>query len=116
MLLIYDRQDDYDTATPERIDEVMKQHYAFHDFMVKRGSAFSNQALQQPNTATALRQTPEGNWLITDGPFPDTKEVVGGFYIFDARDLDEAIDIAKHCPAIVGLELRPIVDFSQIPT
>ena len=112
MLLIYDRQEDYDTATPELVDTVMKQHYAFYEFMVSRDSAFSNQELQQPNTATALRRTPEGNWLITDGPFPDVKEVVGGFYVFEARDLDDAIDIAKRCPAIVGLELRPIWDLT----
>lgn len=115
LLMIFDRQDLYDNATPEQYAEVMQGHRAFAEYMAGRGLEFSGQALQQPNTATALQKGADGEWIVTDGPFPDTKEVIGGYYLFDAADLDDALEIAKHCPAWVGLEIRPIWDTSRPP-
>lgn len=108
MLIIYDRQETYDTATPEDIELAMTQHANFYRYMTEHYPGFTSERLQVPNTATSLTQDSQGDWLITDGPFPDVKEAIGGFYLFDAGDLDEAIAVAKHCPAWVGLELRPL--------
>jgi hypothetical protein len=113
MLMIYDRQDDWDKATPEEIGATMERHMQFARYMRERGTSYTGEALHQPNTATALHRGPNGEWVITDGPFPDVKEVLGGFYIFDARDLDDALEIAKRCPANVGIELRAVWDTSQ---
>ncbi|MEJ7838684.1 MAG: YciI family protein [Thermomicrobiales bacterium] len=108
MLMIYDRQELYDTATPEQMETAMTQHADFYRHMSEHFPGFTSERLQVPNTATSLTQNARGDWLITDGPFPDVKESIGGFYVFDANDLDAAIDAAKHCPAWVGLELRPV--------
>ncbi|OLB66436.1 MAG: hypothetical protein AUI10_02755 [Actinobacteria bacterium 13_2_20CM_2_72_6] len=60
------------------------------------------------HTATTIRGD-----VVTDGPFTETKEALGGYYLIDARDLDHALDIAKLCPArFGGVEVRPIMVFS----
>ena len=65
-------------------------------------------ALQPTGTATSIR-----NDVVTDGPFAETKEALGGFYLIEARDLDHALEIAKLCPApFGGVEVRPIMDMS----
>jgi hypothetical protein len=70
------------------------------------------EALQPVETATTLRVR-DGRRLTTDGPFAETKEHLGGFYLVDAADLDEAIEFAAHIPdARSGsIEIRPVVDF-----
>ena len=64
-------------------------------------------ALQASTTATTLRRDRE-DVLVTDGPFAELKEQLGGFYIIEARDLDQALDAAKHCPLGSGTEVRPV--------
>ncbi len=62
----------------------------------------------RPATATSIRDD-----VVTDGPFAETKEALGGYYLIEARDLDHALDIAKLCPAPYGgVEVRPIMDVS----
>lgn len=64
-------------------------------------------ALQPTSTATTIR-----GGVVTDGPFAETKETLGGYYLIEASDLDEAISIAKQCPAKYGaVEVRPILTF-----
>jgi hypothetical protein len=56
-----------------------------------------------------------GDGVVTDGPFPETKELVGGYYIYNADSLDHAIEIGKQCPALAyggAIEIRPIADYS----
>ena len=67
-------------------------------------------------TATTVRVR-DGQTMTTDGPFAETKEALGGFYLVEAKDLDEAIDLAARIPgAQVGsIEVRPVVDFSAMP-
>jgi hypothetical protein len=70
--------------------------------------------LQPVHTATTIR-VQDGETLVTDGPFADTKEVFGGYYLFDADDLDAAIEVASRIPAARmggGVEIRPLV---QLP-
>ena len=71
--------------------------------------------LQSAETATTVRYSP-GEALITDGPFADTKEVLGGYYVLDAPDLDEALEFVQRIPAVRlggAVEVRPLV---EIPT
>ena len=69
-------------------------------------------ALQSASTATSVRPNGAGTFTVTDGPFVETKEALGGYYLVEAADLDEAVALAKQIPATGGgLEVRPIMVF-----
>ena len=109
-VLIYEDETQYATATPEVLGEIMQAH---NDFAVKveelGGKILGGDALQSTGTATSLRR---GGADVTDGPFVETKEVLGGFYLVDAPDLDVALAIGKACPArFGGVEVRPVMSF-----
>ena len=105
LILIYEREEDYATASSEVFAEVMEAHNRFGEQFASK--IVSGRALKDAQTATTVR-----NDVVTDGPFVETKEVLGGFYLVEAEDLDEAIDIAKHVPArFGGVEVRPIQVF-----
>jgi hypothetical protein len=105
LILIYETEADYATATPEVFNEVMEAHNRFgHQFADK---IVGGKALKDTGAATTIR-----NDVVTDGPFVETKEALGGYYLIKAEDLDEALEIAKHCPArFGGGEVRPIAVF-----
>jgi hypothetical protein len=105
LILIYEREDEYAAATPDVFREVMEAHNRFGE---QYGSKIrGGKALQDTHAATTIR-----NDVVTDGPFVETKEVLGGYYLVEANDLDEALEIAKHCPApFGGVEVRPIQVF-----
>ena len=90
-------------------DDVMKGHMRFGE---EHGAKLAGgQALQPAATATSIR--PDGaGFTVTDGPFLETKEVLGGYYLLEAEDLDEAIRISKDIPMPAGgVEIRPVVVF-----
>jgi hypothetical protein len=105
LVLIYEREAEYATATPEVFREVMEAHNRFAE---QYGSKLrGGNALQATDAATTIR-----NDVVTDGPFVETKEALGGYYLIEADDLDEALEIAKQCPArFGGVEVRPIQVF-----
>jgi hypothetical protein len=114
MLMIFGRDDWFDTVTPEQMAASMEAHDAFSAYLQGRGAEFSGEALHASKTATTLRPSDNGDgFVITDGPFVDLKEHLGGFYIIEAADLDDAIEVAKHCPVEYGIEVRPIMEFSE---
>lgn len=91
-------------------DETMKGH---NDFGAKHATEIAGgNALQGADTATSIRPDAAGGFTVTDGPFLETKETLGGYYLVEAIDLDAAIAIAKDIPAPAGgLEVRPIMVF-----
>jgi hypothetical protein len=93
-------------STPE---EAIAQHFALADELRARGAYVSSEALGA-QSATTVRVR-EGKTLITDGPYLETKEVMGGYYILDCRDLDEALEIAGRFPDAYssGVEVRPVM-------
>jgi len=105
LILIYEAESAYATASEQVMGEVMEAHNAFSE---KFGSAIKGGNALQPNmTATSIR-----DGAVTDGPFAETKEALGGYYLVEAADLDEAIAIAKECPArFGGVEVRPVMVF-----
>jgi hypothetical protein len=110
MLLIYTDPELWEREVGEQ--NLPRQHAeygAYTEDLVKRGLFRSGDALQNASTATTVRIR-NGQRLVTDGPFTETKEVLGGFYVIEARDLDEAIDIAARCPGARSgsMEVRPI--------
>jgi hypothetical protein len=109
MILIYEDENGYATASPDVFQQVMEAHNRFAQHVeAKGGKIVSGNALQPTSTATSIRGD-----VVTDGPFAETKEALGGYYLIEARDLDQALDIAKSCPArFGGVEVRPIMVFS----
>jgi hypothetical protein len=105
----------YDCERPEPGDpdfaESLARVNAFADECRRRGVFVAGHPLQSEHTATTV-SVRDGKTLITDGPFAETHEHLGGAYILDCRDLDEALELAALCPmAEVGsIEVRPIVD------
>ena len=79
----------------------------------ERGQLILAQPLQAPETAVTIRVR-NGKASKTDGPFAETKEFLGGFYLIEARDLNEALQIAGRIPSVKTgtIEVRPVVDFS----
>lgn len=91
--------------------QVMGDYNAYTEMLRKRGAYLGGEALQPVTTATTVRIR-DGETVTTDGPFVETKEALGGFYLVEARDLDEALEFAAACPgAKVGaIEVRPIME------
>ena len=106
LILIHGDEAAADGASPEYFDSMMAAH---NEFGTKHAKAIlGGEALMPSATATSIR---EGG-AITDGPFVETKEALGGYYLIQAGDLDEAISIAKDCPMPAGgVEVRPIMEF-----
>ncbi|MCL4252735.1 MAG: YciI family protein [Anaerolineae bacterium] len=115
MILIYGDPALYATQTQEEIQAEYAEYMAFGEEARKRGvNADIGDALQPVNTATTVRVR-DGKTMVTDGPFAETKEMLGGYYILDCKDLDQAIELAAMIPGAKNgsVEIRPIVtDYS----
>ena len=108
LLLIYGQESD----TPPPDDVAAASHAAYGKFTADikaRGLFQAGEALTPTSTATTVRVV-DGETITTDGPFAETKEALGGFYLIEARDLDEAIETAAKIPAASegSIEVRPI--------
>ena len=111
LLLIY-TDETADQGSEEDFQQMMKEYGVFGEWLAEAGIGLGGEALQSVQTATTVRVR-KGETLSTDGPFAETKEQLGGFYIVDAKDLDQAIEAASRIPgAKVGsVEVRPIMEF-----
>jgi hypothetical protein len=109
ILLIYANESEWETKSPAEQAAVLREHGALDDELVRGGKFKTADALQPPRTATTVRVR-EGKTLVVDGPFTETKEQLAGFYVVDARDLDDAIAIASRIPPARwgAVEVRPI--------
>jgi hypothetical protein len=108
LLLIY--QEEPTEPVPDDVSRTVLSEYAAVTQEIRdRGLWQAGEALEPTSTATTVRVR-NGQTLTTDGPFAETKEALGGFYLIDARDLDEAIEIAAKIPAarVGSMEIRPI--------
>lgn len=107
MILIYDKPGAYEALSPDEFERVMAEYGPITQDPAVRGGA----QLQPVQTATTVRVN-DGETLITDGPFAATKEVLGGYYVIEVGDLDQALAYAARIPsARMGgaVEVRPIV-------
>jgi hypothetical protein len=113
LILIYG-QESAAAPTPEQWDWMMQAHGQFAQAVDQQGGKILGGEALQP-TATAISVRSDGQ-AVTDGPFAAAKEALGGFYLVEATDLDQALAFAKLCPAPDGgVELRPIMDTSGGP-
>ena len=110
LALIYETEADWVKADEATLDEIMTDHTTFSE---KHGDAVAGgKALQPTNTAKTIRSDGTGGTTVTDGPFLETKEALGGYYLIEAEDIDQAVQIAKDVPARFGcVEVRPIMTF-----
>jgi hypothetical protein len=107
-LLIYEKPGSHDALEDGERQAVHGEYFALSD----DSRCLDGAQLQPVQTATTVR-VQDGRALTTDGPFADTKEVFGGYYVFDAGDLDEAIELAARIPAARlggSVEVRPVVE------
>ena len=114
MLLMY--FDENGALTQEQREHCYVESAAFAQKLHESGQFLGASPLQPTSTATSLRQQ-NGKRLVTDGPFAETREQLGGFFLIDARDLDEAIEIASRVPAgrWGTVEIRPLVEVQGLP-
>lgn len=116
-LLIYGDESAQADATPEQQAQVMKEYMEFSAEIAESGQHLGGEALDATSTATTVRVR-DGETLTTDGPFAETHEALGGFYMIEAADLDEAIAIAAKLPGswYGSVEVRPVWDWeSNLP-
>lgn len=107
LVLIYENEESWAKADAEAFGQMMAGHQAFGE---KNAAALrGGNALEPSSTATSLRRNAAGEFVVTDGPFAETKEQIGGYYLINAADLDEALAVAKQIPAkFGGVEVRPV--------
>ena len=110
LILIYENEADYASASPEVYGEVMQAHNRFAEQVGELGAKIlGGNALEATSTATTIRGD-----VVTDGPFVESKEALGGYYLVEARDLDQALEIGRLCPArFGGVEVRPVMVFPE---
>ena len=109
LCLIYDEEAKMANMSEADANAFMGEYFAFTEGIKKSGHYVAGEALKPVNTATTVRMR-NGKMSTTDGPFAETKEQLAGFYLVDARDLNEALNIAKGIPAarVGSVEVRPI--------
>ena len=118
LVLIYS-EEPAEAPDSAQIGAVMTEYNAYTDMLRERGALVAGEALQPTATATTVRVR-DGQTMTTDGPFAETKEALGGFYLIEAKDLDEALALGGACPGAKwgSIEVRPIVDYAagQLPS
>ena len=113
LLLIYTQEAEEIEATPAEQEAVMDAYFAFSKEVREAGAMLSGEELQPTTTATTVRVR-EGKTLTSDGPFAETKEQLGGFYMLECPNLDEAIEWAAKIPGAKrgSIEIRPLAEFN----
>lgn len=112
-VLIYQDETMWATATAEQRASMHAAHGAFDRAVRDRVSLLGGEALTGVANATTLRRDADGDVVLTDGPFAETTEQLGGFYLVDAPDLDTMTELCALLPAAYTLEIRPVADVSE---
>jgi hypothetical protein len=101
-------------ASPEQIDEVVAEMDEFNDELVKAGVYLQGDGLGPSAEAKTLRYGEDGKPVVTDGPFTESKEQLGGFWILECKDIDEVVDWIRRSPIREGAaEIREIVETAE---
>jgi hypothetical protein len=113
LCLIYDEEKKLQGMSKQESEKFMGEYFAFTDDIQKSGHFLGGHALQPVHTASTVRVR-NGRTSTTDGPFAETKEQLGGYYLIEAKDLNDAIQVASRIPsaAIGSVEVRPIQEFN----
>jgi hypothetical protein len=113
LCLIYDDEKLWQKFSKEVQDQYMGEYMAFSESVEKSGQLVGSYQLQPVHTATTVRSR-NGKVSTTDGPFAETKEQLGGYYLIEAKDLNDAIQVASRIPSakIGSIEVRPVVEYN----
>ena len=111
MLLIYHDEQDWSGKTKAERQEIYGEYRRLIDDLSSRGKYLAGDELQLANTAKTVRVR-DGKQILTDGPFAETREQVGGFFMIEAKDLQEAASVAGRIPSarMGAIEVRPVVE------
>jgi hypothetical protein len=114
LCLIYDEEKKLAAMAKSESDAFMGEYFAFTEAIKQSGHHLGGEALQPVATATTVRVR-NGKVSTFDGPFAETKEQLGGFYLINARDLNDAIQVAAKIPSarLGSVEVRPVVEFPE---
>jgi hypothetical protein len=112
MFLLFNDEGAFQQATEAERNEVTSAYMAFTDEVRQAGAFQSGDALQPSATATIVQAEPGGRPITTDGPFAESKEQLGGYYMLECADLDDAIEWAAKIPAARHgkVEVRPVME------
>jgi len=112
MLLIHDDESIFGKMSPQEMEKMMAEYFKFTEELKASGTYKASDRLRPVGTATTIRVR-NGKTLSTDGPFAETKEQLGGYYLIDVKNLDEAIQWASKIPsAKLGcVEVRPVWEY-----
>jgi len=115
LCMVYFDEKNLDALPRDRFDDLVSKSLAYDDMLRERGQFLAAQALQPVAAARTLRLS-GGKAVVTDGPFAETREQLGGFLMIDARDMDEAIELASKMPPLsLGcIEVRPIRELREV--
>jgi len=114
LCLIYSDESRFTTMSRPDVDKLMGEYFSFTDNIKKSGHYQGGNSLMPTSTATTVRVR-NGKVSTTDGPFVETKEQLGGYYLIDAKDLNDAIQVASRIPNARdgAIEVRPIEVFNR---
>ena len=113
LLMIYQNEAEYGKIDPATLQKGMEEYGAFTQSIIQSGNFKAGDRLRNTDTATTVRVR-DGKTLTTDGPFAETREQLGGYYLIEAKDLDAALAIAARIPGARygSIEVRPIWVYS----
>jgi hypothetical protein len=113
MLLIYDDEAQRANASEAEMGGLMQEYFAFSDSLTQRGAMKDAAPLDPISTARTVRVR-DGRALVVDGPFAETKEQLGGYYLIECDTIEQAVEAAKMCPGAKhgSVEVRPVM---QVP-
>ena len=116
LCIVYNDDKKLDAMSKSEFDGLVAEHLAYDEEMRQNGQYVTSAALQPVHTATTVRVR-NGKVSTTDGPFAETKEHLGGIILIEARDLNEAIQVAAKIPAarVGSIEVRPVWSLEQEP-
>lgn len=116
MLLCYDDEQAWEQAGTAALNAAMDEAVQLTHELHAKGQYRLASPLQPANTATTIRKV-DGKRIVTDGPYAETREVLGGFYLVDVENLDEAVRIAERHPGLQhgAVEIRPVFELAGLP-
>ncbi len=114
LCLVYMEEKKLDALSESELDALIGESLAYDEVLRKSGHYLASDALQPVQTAATVRVR-NGKLSVTDGPFAETKEQLGGFFLINARDVNDAIQVASRIPParLGSVEVRPILDLEQ---
>ena|SRR3990167_1249471 len=113
MLLVYEAERDYEGAGQATLAEVVGKHMKLAEALREAGALVSGDGLEGVATATTIVTGADGAQTLHDGPFAETREQLGGYYLIDVPDLDAALGWARKVPVVFGgkVEVRPVMTY-----